>query len=133
MRHAVLASFLLIALGAIGIAQTFRGGISGIITDQTGAIVPEAAVKATNDATGLVYSTTASSAGEFAFADLPLGSYTVVVSRPGFSVLTVNGVRVSAGSMYNLPAKLDVAQVASTVEVSAAAVTVEATETTLNT
>jgi hypothetical protein len=52
MRHAVLASFLLIALGAIGIAQTFRGGISGIITDQTGAIVPEAAVKATNDATG---------------------------------------------------------------------------------
>jgi hypothetical protein len=133
MRHAVLASFLLIALGAIGIAQTFRGGISGIITDQTGAIVPEAAVKATNDATGLVYSTTASSAGEFAFADLPLGSYTVVVSRPGFSVLTVNGVRVSAGSMYNLPAKLDVAQVASTVEVSAAALTVEATETTLNT
>src|SRR3984957_10323992 len=133
MRHALLAIFLLIALSAIGFSQTFRGGISGIVTDQTGSIVPEAAVKATNDATGLAYSTTASTSGEFAFADLPLGSYTVVVSRPGFSVLTITAVRVSAGSMYNLPAKLDVAQVASTVEVSAAALAVESNETTLNT
>src|ERR1700722_11106934 len=121
MRHALLAIFLLIALSAIGFSQTFRGGISGIITDQTGAIVPEAAVKATNDATGLVYSTTASTAGGFAFSDLPLGSYTVGASRPGFSVLTINAVRGSAGPMYNLPAKLDVAQVSSTVEISAAA------------
>src|ERR1700722_6900825 len=133
MRSALLVGFLAVMIAAITSAQTFRGGISGIITDQTGAIVPEAAVKATNEATGLVYTTTASSAGEFNFADLPLGAYTVVVSRPGFSVLTINAVRVSAGSMYNLPVKLDIAQVASTVEVSAAALAVESTETTLNT
>ncbi len=134
MRRALLVlGFLSVVLATVGSAQTFRGGITGIVTDQTGAIVPEAAIKASNDATGLVYNTTASTAGEFNFADLPLGLYTVVVSRPGFSVLTINGVRVSAGSMYNLPAKLDVAQVASTVEVSAAALAVESTETTLNT
>src|SRR5271169_1621972 len=133
MRLTLLVTFLMVVLASISSAQTFRGGISGIVTDQTGAIVPEAVVKATNEATGLVYTTTASTAGEFAFADLPLASYTVVVSRPGFSVITINGVRVSAGSMYNLPVKLDVAQVASTVEVSAAALTVESTETTLNT
>src|ERR1700729_3836569 len=114
MRCALMVGFVAVVFAAISPAQTFRGGISGIVTDQTGAIVPEAALKATNEATGLVYSTTASTAGEFAFADLPLGSYTVVVSRPGFSILTINAVRVSAGSMYNLPAKLDVAQVAST-------------------
>jgi hypothetical protein len=133
MRCALVVGFLAVALAAIGSAQNFRGGISGLVTDQTGAIVPNAAVKATNEATGLVYSTAASTAGEFAFADLPPGSYTVVVSRPGFSILTINGVRVSAGSAYNLPVKLDVAQVASTVEVSAAALAVESTETTLNT
>src|ERR1700733_7709928 len=116
MRSVLLAAIFSIAMSAICFPQTFRGGISGIITDQTGAIVPDAAVKATNEATGLVYSTTASTAGEFTFSDLPLGSYAVVVSRPGFSVLTINAVRVSAGSMYNLPVKLDVAQVASTVE-----------------
>jgi len=133
MRLTLLAAFLMVVLASISPAQTFRGGITGIVTDQTGAIVPEAAVKATNEATGLVYSTTASNAGEFAFADLPLGSYVVVVSRSGFSTLTINGVRVSAGSMYNLPVKLEVAQVASTVEVSAAALALESTETTLNT
>jgi len=133
MTRALLLTFLTVVLAAIASAQTFRGGISGIVTDQTGAIVPDAVVKGTNDATGLAYSTTASTAGEFAFADLPLGSYTVVVSRPGFSVLTINGVRVSAGSTYNLPVKLEIAQVASTVEVSAAALAVESTETTLNT
>src|SRR5579863_8407708 len=133
MRLALLVGFLAVMIAAIGSAQTFRGGISGIVTDQTGAIVPEAEVKATNGATGLMYSTLSSTAGEFAFADLPLGSYTVVVSHPGFSTLTINGVRVSAGSVYNLPAKMEVAQVASTVEVSAAALAVESTETTLNT
>src|SRR5579863_9748936 len=105
MRLALLVGFLAVMIAAIGSAQTFRGGISGIITDQTGAIVPEAVVKATNDATHLTYATAASSAGEFAFADLPLGSYSLVVSRPGFSVLTINGVHVSAGSVYNLPVK----------------------------
>ena len=128
-----MLALLTVAITAIGSAQNFRGGISGIITDQTGAIVPDAAVKATNEATGLVYSTAASTAGEFAFADLPPGSYMVVASRPGFSSVTINGVRVSAGSTYNLPVKLDVAQVATSVEVSAAALAVESSETTLNT
>jgi Carboxypeptidase regulatory-like domain len=133
MRFTLVVGLLAALLAAIGSAQTFRGGISGIVTDQTGAIVPDAVVKASNEATGLVYSTTGSTSGEFAFADLPPGSYVVVVSRPGFSTLTVNGVPVSAGNTYNLSAKLDVAQVATSVEVSAAALTVESSETTLNT
>lgn len=69
MRRALLLVFVTVTIAATSSAQTFRGGISGIITDQTGTIVPEAAVKATSEATGLVYATTASSAGEFAFAD----------------------------------------------------------------
>src|ERR1700722_8006778 len=105
MRLTLLSAFLMAALAAISSAQTFRGGITGIVTDQTGAIVPDAEVKATNQATGLAYTTTASTAGEFAFSDLPLASYVVVFTRPGFSTLTINGVRVSAGSMYNLPVK----------------------------
>jgi hypothetical protein len=133
MRHALTLVFLIVVISAISPAQNFRGSISGIVTDQTGAVVPEAALKATNQATGLAYATTASTAGEFAFTDLPLGSYTVVVSRPGFSVVTINGISVSAGSIYNLPVKLEVAQVASSVEVSAAALAVESTQTTLNT
>jgi hypothetical protein len=103
------------------------------VTDQSGAIVAGAQVKANNEATGLNYTATSSSAGEFSFADLPPGSYTVAVSQNGFSTVTVNGVRVSAGSIYSLPVKLAVGQVASTVEVSASSVALETNETTLTT
>ena len=133
MRHALWTSLLSIVLCAIGSAQTFRGGISGVVTDQTGAIVPGVELKATNQATGLAYATTSSTAGEFAFADLPLGIYAVVASHGGFSTVSVNDVRVSAGSTYNLPVRMQLAQVSATVEVSAAALVLDTTETTLNT
>src|SRR5216683_1900755 len=98
----VLAGVLVfLVIASAGTAQTFRGGINGIVTDQTGAVVPGADVKATNDATGLSYSTTSSTAGVFAFADLPLGDYTIVVSESGFETFRISGVRVSAGATYN--------------------------------
>ncbi len=131
MVRAVAFAVLSFFVASSAIAQNFRGGISGILTDESGAVVPGAAIKATNQATGLSYSTASSSAGEFGFQDLPLGDYTVVVSQSSFSTLTVNGVRVSAGAVFNLPLKLRVAQVASTVEVSAAAVALETSSTTL--
>ena len=128
----VLASVLVfLTIATTGAAQTFRGGINGIVTDQTGAVVPGADVKATNEATGLSYSTTSSTAGAFSFADLPLGDYTILVSESGFDTFKISGVRVSAGATYNLPVRLSLAQVEASVEVSAAAVTIETTSTTL--
>jgi hypothetical protein len=133
MGRALWVLFLVLSVGLVVSAQTFRGGISGIVTDQSGAIVAGADVRATNESTGLGYTTSSSTAGEFTFADLPLGNYTIVVAQSGFSKITVNGVRVSAGSIYNLPVKLSVAQVATNVDVSAAAVVLETSETTLTT
>src|SRR5882762_3963043 len=42
--------FLLVAVPAL--SQTFRGGINGVITDQSGGVVPVAEIRATNEATG---------------------------------------------------------------------------------
>jgi len=86
MRVFATALFILAMTNAAA-AQTFRGGINGNVTDQTGAVLPGADVKATNDATGLSYSTTTSSTGAFTFADLPLGDYTIapITSRSGRS------------------------------------------------
>jgi hypothetical protein len=128
----VLAAVLVVLVTAgTAAAQTFRGSINGIVTDQTGAILPGAAVKATNEATGLSYSTTSSTAGAFTLADLPLGDYTIVVSQTGFETVTIRNVRVSAGAIYNMSVTLTVAQLEANVQVSAAAVTVETTSTTL--
>ncbi|HKE29105.1 MAG TPA: TonB-dependent receptor [Bryobacteraceae bacterium] len=127
MKRIPSIAFAGLLLTVTTFAQTFRGGINGVITDDSGAVVDSANVKATSQGTGLVYSALSSSAGEFSFADLPLGDYTVTVAQPGFETIAVKDVHVSAGAIYNLPVKLHVARAVSTVEVSAAAVTVETT------
>ena len=121
MIRALATGVLFFAIASAVNAQIFRGGISGGVTDQTGAVVPGANVKAANEATGLSYETISSTAGAFAFPDLPLGDYTIVVSESGFQTFTIRGVRVSAGAVYNVSVRLTLAQIESSVEVSAAA------------
>jgi outer membrane receptor protein involved in Fe transport len=111
-------------------AQTFRGGINGIVTDQSGAVVPAAQVEATDIATGVAHTTITSSGGEFSFQELPLGSYLVTATASGFQKVKVDKVPVTAGTVYTLPIKLSVAQTATTIEVNAAALTLDTTSTT---
>src|SRR5438445_9196282 len=103
MRRVSACFLLFLTIAGVGLAQTFRGGIQGNVTDQSGAVLASAAVKAANQATGLTYATLTSSAGEFAFAELPLGDYSISIAQDGFESLKINDVRVSAGSIYNLP------------------------------
>jgi Carboxypeptidase regulatory-like domain/TonB dependent receptor len=133
MARAISGLFLFLFLTAPALTQTFRGGINGMVTDSTGGVVLGAEIRATNEATGLSYVTSSSNAGEFSFQDLPLGNYTIVVSSTGFQTVKIGPVRVSAGAIYTLPVKLSIAEVASTIEVSAAALSLDTTATTLTT
>ena len=101
-------------------AQTFRGTISGTLSDPAGAVVSGAPVQAINEATSVSYSSVTSSAGQFNFSDLPLGNYTVRVQAPGFQPLVVSAVGVDAGVVHDLALKLSIAQGTQTVEVTAA-------------
>src|SRR5271170_6512458 len=137
-RRYSLSSFLFL-LGAalllipVAPAQTFRGGMNGVVTDQSGAVVPGAQVTAVDTATSVQHATVTSSGGEFTFPDLPLGSYNVTAMAPGFQKVQVDKVEIKAGSIYSLPVKLTVAQQATTIEVSAAAITLDPTSTTQTT
>jgi len=126
----LLGLAVLVALPGIAFAQTFRGGINGTVTDQSGAVVPGAAVEAVDTSTGVSHKTVSSSAGEFTFQDLPLGKYLVSVSANGFQTAKIERVPITAGTIYTLPVKLSVAQAATTVEVDAAALTLDTTATT---
>ena len=108
-------------------SQTFRGGVSGSVTDASGATVTGAAVKLVSPDTGLTRDTTSSSAGEFVFQDLPLGKYDITVTQSGFDTVHVSGIVVDAGKVNNLALKLEVAKQATTVEVQASAVQIETT------
>jgi Carboxypeptidase regulatory-like domain len=113
--------------------HTFRGGINGVVTDQSGAVVPGAKVDVTNVATNVTVSTISSSAGEYSFPELSLGKYDIVVTSAGFKSQKVTGVTVSAGVIFTQQVKLVVATSAETVEVAADAYTLDTTSTTQTT
>jgi hypothetical protein len=114
-------------------AQTFRGSINGTVTDATGAVIANAEVVATDVDTGILHKSVSSSGGEFLFQDLPLGTYSVVVTMSGFSTAKVDKIPVSAGVIYTLPVKLAVSSTAQTIEVNAAGIALDTTTTTQTT
>ena len=111
-------------------AQTFRGAINGSVVDPSGAAIPKAEVKATEIATSIDHTTTATAEGQFSFQDIPLGFYKVTVSAPGFPALVVDKVEVVAGTVRTLNITLKLAQQATTVEISATALTLDTTTST---
>jgi len=132
MKRLVLAILVVLSL-AVGVnAQTFRGAINGTVTDPSGAVVTNAQVKATENSTGIDNKKVTTSDGAFAFQDIPLGFYKVTVTASGFPVYTVDKVEVTAGTIYTLAVKLSLQQQATTVEVSAAALTLDTTTQTQN-
>ncbi len=133
MKRLVLAILVVLSLGVAANAQTFRGAINGTVSDPSGALVPNAGVKATENSTGIDHNTVTTSDGAFSFQDIPLGFYKVTVTASGFPVYTVDKVEVTAGGIYTLAVRLTMQQQATTVEVSAAALTLDTTTQTQNT
>ena len=60
------------------------GTLSGIVTDSTGAIIPNASVTIANPVSGLNRTTKADNAGRYQFSNLPLNPYNLSASAPGF-------------------------------------------------
>jgi hypothetical protein len=132
------AAFVLFALCCFAgttasMAQTFRGAIRGTVTDASGAVVANAQVVAADSATGITYKSVTSSAGDFAFQDLPLGQYTLTISSSGFDTTKVEHVPVSAGSVSNQSVGLAIASSSTIVEVSASQLSLDTTTSTQTT
>jgi len=125
-RFSAVLLFLLVLESIVG-GQTFRGSINGTVVDPSGAVIAGATVKATEIATNIDRTTVTSSEGQFAFQDIPVGFYKVAVVAQGFPTLTVDKVQVAAGQIYTLPIQLRLGQTATTIEVSAAALTLDTT------
>jgi len=75
LRMMPVAVFLALLAPISLVAQTFRGGIAGTVTDASGAIVAGAAIKMVSPDTNYTREGVTSSSGEFTFQDLPLGKY----------------------------------------------------------
>lgn len=92
-------------------------GISGRVADQTGAVIPNASVTATNTATNQSFTTTSGADGTYTFSGLPTGQYSLRINSPGF-ITTVNTVQVTDSNLAQLNNTLNVGSTAETVTVT---------------
>ena len=75
-------------------AQTEKASISGRITDQSNAVVPDAEVEIRNADTGIVASTKTNDQGVYAFPSLPPGNYIMNVHKQGFRTVSVTDIKL---------------------------------------
>ncbi|HKT13530.1 MAG TPA: TonB-dependent receptor [Terriglobia bacterium] len=142
MRFRAVSRFAiwLIAIAVIGLcsaqrlnAQVLYGAVSGTVTDQSGAVVPGAAITIVNDNTGFTRSTTSASAGDYSLTSLPLGVYTLTVSAQGFKPVKQTGISVAAGTVNQQNVQLSVGSTTQQVTVSGAAATLQTQQTDVHT
>ncbi len=81
--------------GNIALAQGGRGGLSGLVTDQSGAVVVGAPVKAENLQTGVFLSTVTTKGGLYSFVSLTPSTYQVTVTQKGFETAVQDNVIVT--------------------------------------
>jgi hypothetical protein len=102
----ILAVFLVIAgllIGTAAFGQQLTGTISGTAYDQAGAIVPNAKVEVTNQASGDVRRTVTNSAGFFTVTALPPGNYSVIIAATGFTRWEQKDIALAQGDARTLP------------------------------
>jgi hypothetical protein len=112
-----------------GQSQLGTGSIGGSILDQSAHAVPDAAIQATSDETGMVRRVASSSAGTFSIPVLPSGHYNLTVEKAGFNKVEQKAVEVTVGGTVTLSLTLGVGTVATQVEVTAAAPSIDTTRT----
>ena len=102
--------------------------ITGSIADNTGAMMPNAAIALTNTSTSQTRTTTSNSVGEYRFGNVGYGTYTLTATATGFQKFTRTGIVVNVAQSLEENVALTVGSQAETVTVQADALQVQ-TET----
>lgn len=125
----VFCVFLLSATDWPGFGQVITGDILGTIRDSTQAVVPGAKVTLSAVDTGLKWQTTADDAGNYLFAQLTPGHYSVEASKAGFQTTAITNIELLVTQRPRVDITLQVGAVTQRVEVSAGGVQLLETQT----
>jgi hypothetical protein len=110
-------------------SQTITGAITGTITDASGSVVPNIKVTATNVGTNLAYEATTTDAGVYNLLFLPVGDYSLGIVATGFKKVSLAPFKLDVNQIARVDVKLEVGDTTQTVEVTAAAPTLQTEST----
>jgi len=108
---------VLLCAGA-ALAQEVRASITGIVTDPSGAPVPNAAIVVTNIATNAASSSESNEAGNYVTPFLAPGVYRLTVERAGFKKLVREAITLQAQDKARVDVRLEVGEIAQSVTVT---------------
>jgi Carboxypeptidase regulatory-like domain len=137
MRHFVIVVSLLAAVfvlshGGLWAQAVANATIHGVVTDSTGAPVPNAQVKATQTDTGQSQNTVSEADGSFVLPNLPVGPYRLTIAAASFSTYVQSGILLQVANNVQVNATLAIGAVTQTIEVSANAAMVETQNTSVS-
>ncbi|MGH2509075.1 MAG: carboxypeptidase-like regulatory domain-containing protein, partial [Ktedonobacteraceae bacterium] len=107
--------------------------IHGDVTDQSGGIIPNAQISATQTNTGQARTTTSNSAGIYVLPNLPVGPYSIQVTSHGFQSYVQSGIVLQVGDNIQDNVTLQVGAVSQKVQVTASAQMVQTQSTSVST
>ncbi len=118
-QFACVVLTLLCSLYVCATAQVISADVVGTVTDNAGAVLPNAKVTVTNLGTNIVRTTTTDDAGAYTFNLLPIGVYAIKIEAAGFKSFAVNQITLVGGDRTRVDAKLEVGQTSETVSIIA--------------
>ena len=114
---------LTLAVPLLMLAQSDVGGVTGTVTDNTGAVVPNATLELKDNSTNQVTTTHSNATGQYTFARVAPGTYTLTAKAANFSTAIIGNLKVSVGKVAASNISLKVGSVEQIVEVQAGAAT----------
>ena len=115
----VSALFALAVLFVItAYSQAVNGTLLGTVTDSSGAVVANATVTVTETNTNISHSSRTNESGNFSFADVPPGDYSITVEMAGFKKEVQRGIALSVNTTYRADIRLQPGNVSESVEVT---------------
>ena len=106
-------------------AQISTGTINGTIHDSTGAVIGDADVTITNDATGVQRNTRSSGTGTYSLTEVPPGSYDLTVKKGGFNVASRRGIILTVNQTITADETLAAGSITQSITVNADAATID--------
>lgn len=123
----LMVSCLALSMTAFG-QTSILGTVNGIISDQSGAVIPSVKITVTNTATQQTGQTQTNQSGFFVVPDLPSGDYNVKAEKEGFQVCETLGIHIDPAATVHANCTMQIGSTTQAIEVQAPTVQVQTTD-----